>query len=808
MLCLIWFVVWIGVVGTLLFKRVKISVWLTVVAGLLVLFTIFGQSSALLSLILWLIWAALLPFGLVTFRKQFITSKALAFYRKIMPKISRTEREALEAGTVWWDKDLFSGKPNWKKLMDLPYQALTQEEQDFLKGPVETLCSMTCDWDITQNRVDMPEDVWRYIREQGFFGLIIPKEYGGKGFSAQAHSAVIVKLFSVSITVASTVAVPNSLGPAELLLHYGTDEQKNYYLPRLAKGEEIPCFALTNPEAGSDAASMPDRGCVTKERVDGVETLGIRLTWNKRYITLAPVATVLGLAFKLFDPDRLLGGKEELGITCALIPTTTPGVIIGRRHFPLNQAFQNGPTQGEDVFIPMGWVIGGQEMVGQGWRMLMECLSAGRSISLPSSGVASAKVAAFTTGAYGRIRRQFNLPIGKFEGIEEAMGRIVGYCYEAAASAKLTVQAVDKGEKPAILSGILKYHATELGRKTMLDAMDIHGGKGICMGPNNYLGRGYEGAPIGITVEGANILTRNMIIFGQGAMRAHPYVLAEIKAAKMTDEKEALDAFDQAMFGHIGFAISNLVRTFALGFSHGLLARVPGNKHKRSMQHVTRFSSAFAFLTDVSMTVLGAALKRKERISARLGDMLSYLYLASSVIKQHAVDGYPEEDQPIVDWAMADLLFKLQEAASELLQNYPNKWIGCFLHVLVFPLGKRFKKPSDRLDRILSQLILNPTAARERLTQGIYLKDDGKNSYALLEKTLHAVLAIEPMEKIVRQAVKAGQMTGYTKTDLMINATRAGLVTTEEYKRWKEADELRMMVINVDDFSPDELKRV
>lgn len=807
MLSLLWFLIFVVVLGGLIFQRASMTVWLIGSAVLLVFFTLFSGADLLPVTLLWLLWLCNLPFGIKPLRQQIFSSRALKIYRKVMPKISRTEREALEAGTVWWDKELFSGKPDWKKLFDFSYQQLTQEEQDFLNGPVEKLCQMVCDWDVTHNRADLSPEAWQFLKEQGFFGLIIPKEYGGKQFSAQAHAAILVKAFSCGITLGSTVAVPNSLGPAELLLHYGTKEQKDYYLPRLARGEEVPCFALTNPEAGSDAAAMPDFGVVCKGQFEGKEVLGIRVTWNKRYITLAPVATVLGLAFKLFDPERLLGKKEELGITCALIPTKTEGVIIGRRHFPLNAVFQNGPTQGKEVFIPMDWVIGGAEMAGQGWRMLMECLSAGRSISLPSSGVASTQVCTLTTGAYARIRRQFNLPIGRFEGIEEALARIVGHCYEASSVSKLTIQALDRGERPAVLSGIVKYHCTELGRKAMTDAMDIHGGKGICMGPSNYLARGYEGSPIGITVEGANILTRNMIIFGQGAMRCHPYALQEIQAAKLTDENQALVEFDKALFGHVGFALSNLVRTVALGLSHGFLAFIPYKKHKRYLQHLTRWSAAFAFMTDVSMLVLGAALKRKERISARLADVLSYLYIASAVIKQHEQDGCPEEDAILVDWACQDMLFKMQEAMSDLLENFPNKWLGCALHGLVMPLGKRFRKPSDRLDRALVQAVLNPTATRERLTKNIYLHDDGRNQYALLEKTLHAVIGIEAMEKAARLAMKEGKISGRNKDEIMVAATRAGIISTEDYKQWKAADELRMQVINVDDFSADELSR-
>src|SRR5687768_12649263 len=562
-------------------------------------------------------------------RRALISNHMLKIFRKILPQVSQTEQEALDAGTVWWDGELFSGRPDWDKLLAYPKPKLEAEEKAFLAGPVEQLCAMLDEWQITHELHDLPLHVWQFIKDNGFFGMIIPKQYGGLGFSALAHSEVVMKISSRSGTAAVTVMVPNSLGPSELLLQYGTEEQKSYYLPRLAKGLEVPCFGLTGPEAGSDASAIPDSAIICYGTFNGNEkVLGMRVTWEKRYITLGPVATLLGLAFKLHDPDGLLGGQKDLGITLALIPTDTPGVEIGRRHFPLDAAFQNGPNSGKDVFIPMEYVIGGIEGVGSGWRMLMNCLAVGRSISLPATSTGAAKLAARTTGAYGRVRVQFKMPIGFFEGVEEALARIGGHTYMMDAARMMTAGAVDLGEKPSVISAIVKYHLTERGRQVINDAMDVHGGKGICLGPGNYLGRNYQQTPIAITVEGANILTRSLIIFGQGAIRGHPYVLREIAAIAEPDEAKALHAFDEAFFGHAAFVASNKARALWMGLTRARFANVPATSEtRRYYQQLTRFSSAFAFAADVSMFVLGGSLKRRERLSARLGDVLSQLYL-------------------------------------------------------------------------------------------------------------------------------------------------------------------------------------
>jgi acyl-CoA dehydrogenase len=604
-------------------------------------------------------------------RRKLVSDPFLHLARKLMPQISETEREALEAGTVWWDAELFSGHPNWKKLLATPAPTLTSEEQAFLDGPVEELCRMVDDWSINAELHDLPEGVWRFIKDHGFFGMIIPKKYGGLGFSALAHSSVVMKVASRSIAAAVTVMVPNSLGPGELLLHYGTDEQKNYYLPRLARGEEIPCFGLTSPEAGSDAASMTDTGVVCRGSSGKKDVLGIRLNWEKRYITLGPVATVLGLAFKLYDPDRLIGNREEVGITVALIQTDLPGITIGRRHYPSNINFQNGPNSGHDVFIPLDCIVGGAARAGHGWRMLMECLAAGRSISLPALATGAGKLASRATGAYARIRKQFHLPIGRFEGIEEALARIAGYTYLMDAARVMTGGAVDQGEKPSVISAIVKYHLTEVMRRVVNDAMDVQGGSAICMGPRNFLAHVYETVPISITVEGANILTRSLIIYGQGAIRCHPFVLKEIRAAADPDPVRASKDFDRVLFAHIGFILGNAVRAFFHGLTGARFASVPvrGPSH-RYYQHLTRMSACLAFASDIAMLTLGSTLKRREKLSARLGDVLSYLYLASAVLKRFEDQGRPPEDLPLLQWACEKSLYRIQGSFAELIYNF------------------------------------------------------------------------------------------------------------------------------------------
>jgi acyl-CoA dehydrogenase len=759
-----------------------------------------GPFGWIVAAIIFLVIAV--PLNVLPLRRALFSSPAFGIFRKIMPAMSDTEREAIEAGTVWWDAQLFSGKPDWHMLLASSKPTLTQEERDFIDGPVETLCGMIDDWRISSEFKDLPPEVWQFMKDKGFFGMIIPKEYGGLGFTALGHSSVVMKVASRSITAAVTVMVPNSLGPAELLLHYGTDEQKQHYLPKLATGEEMPCFALTGPEAGSDAGAMPDNGVVCHGEFEGEEVLGIRLNWDKRYITLGPVATVLGLAFKLYDPDHLLGEKESLGITLALIPTDTPGITIGRRHNPLDNPFQNGPNQGKDVFIPVDWVIGGQEQVGKGWRMLMESLAAGRSISLPALSTGGCKTVARVTGAYARVRRQFKVPIGKFEGVDEALARLAGYAYMTDAARTLTLAAVDAGEKPSVMSAIVKYHLTETMRSSINDAMDVQGGSGICMGPKNFLGRAYQALPIAITVEGANILTRSLIIYGQGAIRCHPYVFAEMQAVADDDHKRALVNFDKALFGHIGFAVSNAMRSLFLAMTGGYFVRIPvSGRIQRYYQLLTRMSSSFAFVSDVCMLVFGGALKRKERISGRLGDILSYLYLASATLKRFEDQGRPDDDLPLMRWVCHYCLHNIERSFSHIMTNFPVRPIAWLMRMIVFPIGRHFHEPTDRLGNEIAAMLLQPSAARDRLTRGIYINEDPDDATGRIESALPKVIAAEPVERKLRQAERRGDIHGETTEALVAAGLKAQLINEQEAKLVNEASAARLNAIAVDDFA-------
>jgi acyl-CoA dehydrogenase len=756
------------------------------------------------------LWAAFilvaLPFNLPPLRRRLLGAPMLRLFRRLMPPMSDTEREALNAGTVWWDGELFSGMPDWNLLFATPAPSLSVEEQAFLDGPVEELCRLLDDWRINEEWRDLPPDVWRFLKEQGFFGMIIPKKYGGLEFSALAHSSVVMKVASRSITGAVTVMVPNSLGPAELLLHYGTDAQKAFYLPRLARGEEVPCFALTSLDAGSDAASMTDTGVVCRGEFRGKpDVLGIRLNWSKRYITLSPIATVLGLAFKLYDPEHLLGRKDELGITVALIPTSTPGVVIGFRHAPLHNYFQNGPTSGRDVFIPVEWIVGGPERAGQGWRMLVECLAAGRSISLPALAAGAGKVAARATGAYARVRQQFHVPIGRFEGIQEALARIGGLTYLMDGARVMTVGALDQGQKPSVISAIVKYHLTELMRRAVDDAMDVHGGRGIIMGPRNYLARVYEAVPISITVEGANILTRNLIIYGQGAIRCHPYLLKEIQAAGDTDPARATAAFDQAIFSHVSFAVGNAARSVWFGLTGARFASAPSDQPvRRYCQQLTRMSTALALASDVAMLTLGGSLKRREALSARLGDVLSYLYLASATLKRFTDQGRPAADLPLVHWACWHSLYTIQQRLDELLINFPNRAAAWLLRRLLFPLGRPFRPPEDCLRGQVTALLTEPGPVQDRLTAGIYLPNDPDDRLGRLEAALLAVMAAEPVENTLRAAVHDRRLNASDGAALLDEAVSAGVISRAEAELVRNAETLRREALMVDEFSPED----
>jgi acyl-CoA dehydrogenase len=667
---------------------------------------------------------------------------------------------------------------------------------------------MVDDWDITHRRADMPPAVWEFLKKKGFFAMIIPKKYGGLEFSAYAHSCVLVKLASRSATVSSTVAVPNSLGPAELLLHYGTEEQKNHYLPRLARGEDVPCFALTAPRAGSDAASIPDTGVVCRGVYEGREVVGIRLNFSKRYITLAPVATVVGLAFRLYDPDRLLGGeKTDYGITCALIPRATPGVTIGRRHFPLNVPFQNGPVSGKDVFVPLDAIIGGPKMAGQGWRMLVEQLSVGRCISLPSSATGGAKAGTFATTAYARIRKQFAQSVGRFEGVEAALTRMAGATYIVDAARSVTTGAIDGGEKPSVPAAMLKYHCTELSRRVANDAMDVHGGKGICLGPKNYLGRGYQVVPVAITVEGANILTRSLMILGQGAIRCHPYVLAEMTAAKEKDKRKSLHDFDAALLGHVGYTLSNAARSFVMATTLARFSSVPDTgATRRYYQHINKFSAQFAFATDMAMLTLGGYLKQKEHLSARLGDVLSSLYMASMVLKHYENQGRPEADLPLVEWSCRTLLYEAQEQLHGFLRNFPNRWIAGLMRLVIFPRGRTYFAASDRLGRKIVEPLMMPSESRDRLCHGIYRTVEPGNPIGLLQEALELAVRAEPLEKRIRvEGVKTGRVTALDLPGQVEQALALGIIGAADAEFLREYDRKVMDLVNVDDFASEEL---
>lgn len=804
----VWLLVLVLGVAWLAHRRTAPLPALGAVALYLLAMGVFSHSPGWLLAILWVLWLAVaLPLALPEMRRKLITAPLFSWFQRVLPPMSETERDAIEAGTVWWDGELFSGRPDWNKLLDYPRPALTAEEQAFIDGPTEELCAMVSDWDIGQ-RMDLPQEAWEHIKANGFFALIIPKEYGGKGFSAYAHSQVAMKLATRSGDLASTVMVPNSLGPAELLLHYGTDEQRQHYLPRLARGEDIPCFALTGPLAGSDAGAMPDVGIICKGQWEGEEVIGLRLTWEKRYITLGPVATLLGLAFKAYDPEHLLGDEEDLGISLALVPTDTPGVEIGRRHLPLGAAFMNGPNSGKDVFVPLDYLIGGQPMLGKGWMMLMNCLSVGRSISLPAVGTGAAKYTSLVTGQYTRVREQFNVPLSAFEGIQEAMARIGGNAWMMDAARMLTANAVDLGEKPSVLSAILKYHLTERGRECIGHAMDVHGGKGIIMGPNNYLGRSWQGAPIFITVEGANILSRNLMIFGQGAIRCHPFVLKEMALAGREDHDRALEEFDDLLMQHIGFAVSNAASTLLLGLTFGRLGSAPGDRLAQGyFRSLNRLAAAFALLADFSMMLLGGELKRRERLSARLGDVLSHLYLGSAALKRYHDLDSPEHLRPLLRWALEESLGKAEDALAGLLANFPNRLFGCLLGVLVFPFGRRHKGPSDELDAEIAAIIGRDRGdpALENLLAGCFRPQAENDPVGALQHAVDALAAVQPLQKKLHKAVKEGQVKPAAGENLIDAALAAGVVDASEAQRLRAAEVARRKVIDVDDYAKEEL---
>ncbi|HVW92041.1 MAG TPA: acyl-CoA dehydrogenase [Devosia sp.] len=729
--------------------------------------------------------------------------------KSMLPRISPTEREALDAGTVGWDAELFSGRPDWDKLLKVRKAELSAEEQAFLDGPVNVLCAMIDDWDIRHNRLDMPENVWAYLKEQGFLGMLISREHGGLGFSAQAQSQIVSKIASRSVAAGITVMVPNSLGPGELLERYGTAEQKAKYLGRLAKGEEIPCFALTGPHAGSDAAGMRDVGVVGYGMHDGKRVLGVRLSWEKRYITLAPVATLLGLAFHLHDPDNLLGKGENPGITLALVPANHKGVVIGRRHFPARAAFMNGPTSGKNVFIPLDFLIGGADYAGQGWRMLMECLSTGRAISLPAIGSMSIKQSLRVTSAYARIRRQFGLYVGMMEGVAEPVSRMVKSAYAFEAARGLTAAMVDEGQRPSVLSAILKYQSTEAMRARINDAMDIHGGRAVQDGPSNYLFAGYMNTPVAITVEGANILTRTLITFAQGAMRAHPYLYAEVAAVQNRDQCAGLVAFDKAFVGHFGYMARNKVGSLLHALSFGAFASTPiEHEMARWYRQLARYAQSFALVADWTVVLLGGSLKARQALSGRLADILSELYILSATLKRYEDDGRIAEDRPVVDAVAQDCLFRMETAFAAVFDNFPNPLFGGLLRLLVFPFGRHARPAPDKLNFALAEAVLKPGSFRDRMTVGTYVTTDPNDVTGLLEDALVKVVEAEEIEARFVRAVRKGVIERRLDRDAIADAVEGGIISLAESEILRVADAATDRVIQVDDFAPDELMRI
>jgi acyl-CoA dehydrogenase len=793
---------------TLAYRRATLKVAAASSIVFLFVYFVFASGSLFWTVVLLTTSVVLALLSIDNLRRDYVSKPLFKFYKSALPPISETEREAIDAGTVWWEGEIFTGNPDWQKLLGSGKPVLTEDEQSFLDGPVEELCKMVDPWESHYSSADIPEQVVQHIKDERFLGMIIPKEYGGLDLSAIAQAKVLTKISTCGSVVATFIGVPNSLGPGELLIKYGTEQQKEYYLPRLATGEEIPCFALTAPLAGSDATSLTDSGVVCKGKWQGEEVIGMRLNFDKRYITLAPVATLVGLAFRLQDPDHLIGEVDDYGITCALIPRETEGLEIGKRHLPIGDPFLNGPVRGKDVFMPLDAIIGGQEMAGKGWRMLVNCLSTGRVISLPSGGNGAARYALATTSAYSRIRRQFSRPIGDFEGIQKPLARIAGMNYIIDAGLMHTAQAVAAGEKPAVPASILKYHCTEMARQVLIDAMDIHGGKAVMKGPKNYLAVAYESIPVAITVEGANIMTRNLMIFGQGAIRSHPYVLKEMECVAETDEALAVENFDHLLFQHIGYTYNNAAKAFVHALTGSRFANAPEHSPvKTYYQHLHRLSSAFAVVTDVAMLIMQSGLKRREMISARLGDLLSMLYLASMVLKQYEDAGNPEADRPLLEWSCQYLFNQYQQAMHDLLLNFPNRFVALKLRFMVFPIGQRFSKPSDELERQIADLITHDTPTRQRLIDGVFASESEYHPVHALNEALVMADEVASLEKKMRKAIKSGGLPSFLGLELIEAAAKAGVLDKAEAKLMRDYDEKIMNIIHVDEFDYDAFSR-
>lgn len=800
MLFVLALVLWLLLVAALVYREVPLlRASLIAVVGWLILSLLSPVMRHPVLLVLLAI--PLIILNVPPLRIRLISARAKRALSKLLPPMSSTEREALEAGTAWWDRELFAGKPDWQWFAHTELPRLRPDEQAFLDNEVEELCAMLDEWHIHHERHDLPPEVWQFLRDKGFLGLIIPQEYGGKGFSRYGQSSVMVKLATRSITAAVSAMVPNSLGPGELLMDFGTDEQKRYWLPRLASGEEIPCFGLTGAEAGSDAGAIPDRGVVCYGEHNGEQVLGIRLTFAKRWITLAPVATVIGLAFKLYDPERLLGGPQDYGISCALVPAQHPGVQIGLRHNP-GAPFMNGPVSGTDVFIPVDWLIGGIPMAGKGWRMLMHCLGAGRGISLPAMATASSKVCYRTVGAFARVREQFNTPVGHFEGVQEATAEIAGLAYTMEAMRQLVTRGLADGT-PAVVSAIVKYHSTEMMRTVVDHGMDVLGGRGIQMGPRNPLVLAYQSVPVAITVEGANILTRSLMIFGQGSMRCHPYLFEEFLLLSEPDTPDNLRRFDRLLFKHAGYSISRFMRTIVLGWFGRWLAKAPANASAFARpwyQRIDRFSAILAITADLGLLIMGGKLKQREMLSARLGDVLSQLFIASAILKYHAALPVDRANDVHAEYALRRSFIAAQRALVAFYDNFPVRWLGGMLKFLAFPLGLPVNHGTDRLVRELGKLIMEPTVVREALSECAYRTTDPDDAQGRLEAALQALLAVEEPLRILRRAVRKGEVAGLSFAQQLDAAIDKGLIEPSQRQALLDFETLRVDCLYTDVF--------
>lgn len=746
--------------------------------------------------------AIVLVLNLPTLRLSLISEPVYGLLKKAMPKMSITEKEAIEAGTTWWEKDLFSGRPDWSKFSEITLPTLTEKEQSFIDVEVSELCELLDEYQIHQDK-DLSPEAWQYIKDKGFFGLIIPEEFGGRDFSPYAQSRVMSKIASRSITAAVTAMVPNSLGPGELLMKYGTDEQKQRWLPGLAKGIEIPCFGLTGPEVGSDAGAIPDVGIVCKGEFEGKEVLGLRMTFNKRWITLAPIATVVGLAFKLHDPDGLLGDadKSDYGITCALLPADFPGIEIGQRHNP-GSPFMNGPIKGKDIFIPVDWIIGGAAMAGKGWRMLIECLGAGRGVSLPALSTASGEMCYLMVGAYARIRQQFNMPVGKFEGVQEATAEIASNAYTLEAMRQFVTRGLDFGA-PAVLTAMAKYHATEKMRISINHGMDVVGGRAIQIGPRNFLAYPYQGVPVAITVEGANILTRSLMIFGQGAMRCHPFLYDEVQTLQAEDRKEGLQEFDKLFIKHLGHVFANLTRVKLYNFTRAKFSPIPTDATDFSRpwyQRINHVSAMLAITSDVALGILGGDLKRKEMLSARLGDVHSQLFIASSILKYHSCHTSTEAEDAHAEYALAQAFYEAQEALLDFYKNFPIRFIGCGLRLMTFMFGRVFSKPSDAQARKLGDLIMEDNPVRRDLAQYVHLSPDPTEAVGRIETTYQMLVELGDTWSKFSRAQGKGKLAGETIRERLEDAVRQEIIASEDVDKIEAYNERRYDCVLTDHF--------